>query len=72
QQTEKKWKENNSLVDNYNTHYEKNKGEPPEMSEEELSLVDNYNTHYEKNKGEPPEMSEEELSELLVELDNLD
>ncbi|PQP78010.1 hypothetical protein C6B38_08780 [Spiroplasma sp. ChiS] len=37
QQTEKKWKENNSLVDNYNTHYEKNKGEPPEMSEEELS-----------------------------------
>ncbi|PQP78481.1 hypothetical protein C6B38_05730 [Spiroplasma sp. ChiS] len=30
-------RENNSLVDKFNTHYEKNKGEPPEMSEEELT-----------------------------------
>ncbi|WP_424527516.1 hypothetical protein [Spiroplasma endosymbiont of Glossina fuscipes fuscipes] len=26
-------RENNSLVDKFNTHYEKNKGEPPKMSE---------------------------------------
>ncbi|QED25655.1 hypothetical protein FRX96_10265 (plasmid) [Spiroplasma citri] len=32
-------RENNSLVDNYNTVYEKNKGEPPEMSEEELTQL---------------------------------
>ncbi|PQP79105.1 hypothetical protein C6B38_02375 [Spiroplasma sp. ChiS] len=30
-------RENNSLVDNYNTVYEKNKCDPPKMSEEELS-----------------------------------
>nr|WP_011310439.1 hypothetical protein [Spiroplasma citri]CAI94239.1 hypothetical protein [Spiroplasma citri] len=32
-------RENNSLVDDYNTVYEKNKGEPPEMSEEELTQL---------------------------------
>ncbi|WP_109285147.1 hypothetical protein [Spiroplasma poulsonii] len=32
-------RENNSLVDDYNTHYEKNKGDPPKMSEEELEQL---------------------------------
>ncbi|ALA98593.1 hypothetical protein SKUN_001742 (plasmid) [Spiroplasma kunkelii CR2-3x] len=34
-----KYKENYSLIDNFNTHYKKNKGEPPEMSEEELKQL---------------------------------
>ncbi|MFW4370857.1 MAG: hypothetical protein EHV01_002835 [Spiroplasma sp. hy2] len=32
-------RENNSLVDDYNTLYEKNKGEPPKLSEEELNQL---------------------------------
>ncbi|WP_127093351.1 hypothetical protein [Spiroplasma poulsonii] len=32
-------RENNSLVDKSNTHYEKNKGDPPELSEEELEQL---------------------------------
>ncbi|WP_424527489.1 hypothetical protein [Spiroplasma endosymbiont of Glossina fuscipes fuscipes] len=32
-------RENNSLVDKFNTHYEKNKGEPPELSDEELTQL---------------------------------
>lgn len=32
-------RENNSLVDDYNTVYEKNKGDPPELSEEELEQL---------------------------------
>ncbi|AXF97280.1 hypothetical protein [Spiroplasma phoeniceum] len=32
-------KENNSLVDDYNTLYEKNKGDPPKLSEEELTQL---------------------------------
>lgn len=47
QQTYKKIKENNSLVDDYNTVYEKNKGKPPELSKEEitqlLAELDNLN-----------------------------
>ncbi|UNF62777.1 hypothetical protein [Spiroplasma poulsonii] len=37
--TDKKIQENYSLVDNYNTVYEKNKGDPPKMSEEELEQL---------------------------------
>ncbi|MFJ1522540.1 hypothetical protein [Spiroplasma sp. ald] len=32
-------RENNSLVDKFNTHYEKNKGDPPKLSEEELEQL---------------------------------
>lgn len=32
-------RENNSLVNDYNTLYEKNKGEPPKLSEEELGQL---------------------------------
>lgn len=39
-------RENNSLVDNFNTHYEKNKGSPPQISDEDvnrlLAELDNY------------------------------
>lgn len=31
--------ENCSLVNNFNTHYQKNKGDPPELSEEELTQL---------------------------------
>ena len=37
--TSKKTRENNSLVDNYITNYEKNKGDPPELSDEELEQL---------------------------------
>lgn len=32
-------RENNSLVDDFNTHYEKNKGDPPKLSDEELEQL---------------------------------
>lgn len=32
-------RENNSLIDKFNTHYEKNKGDPPKLSEEELDQL---------------------------------
>ncbi|WP_400248915.1 hypothetical protein [Spiroplasma sp. ald] len=32
-------RENNPLVDDYNTVYKKNKGDPPELSEEELEQL---------------------------------
>ncbi|UNF62743.1 hypothetical protein [Spiroplasma poulsonii] len=32
-------RKNNSLVDKFNTHYEKNKGDPPKLSEEELEQL---------------------------------
>ncbi|MBW3059427.1 hypothetical protein D6D54_08375 (plasmid) [Spiroplasma poulsonii] len=32
-------RENNSLVDDYNTMYQKNKGKPPKLSEEELTQL---------------------------------
>ncbi|RUO86427.1 hypothetical protein [Spiroplasma endosymbiont of Megaselia nigra] len=31
--------EKNSLVDNFNTHYEKNKDDPPKLSEKELEQL---------------------------------
>ncbi|RUO86074.1 hypothetical protein, partial [Spiroplasma endosymbiont of Megaselia nigra] len=32
-------RKNNSLVDDYNTVYEKNKGDPPELSEEDVDRL---------------------------------
>lgn len=34
-----KQRENNSLVNDYNTHYEKNKGDQPKLSDEELTQL---------------------------------